>query len=86
MPVRILKVKVKPNARASDFTQSDDGIWLAHVKSAPVEGRANEELIALVADHFHCRKSAVSIRSGAGGRLKLVRIEISDVSAAARCL
>ena len=36
---------------------------------------ANEELIALVAKQFACSKSAVSIKSGASGRMKLVRIE-----------
>ena len=75
MPTQILRVKVKPNARASSFTQSADGTWLAQLKSPPVDGRANQELIALVAGHFHCSKSAVSIKSGASGRLKLVRIE-----------
>ena len=34
-----------------------------------------KELIALVAEQFACRKSAVSIKSGASGRMKLVRIE-----------
>jgi uncharacterized protein (TIGR00251 family) len=72
---QVLKVRVKPNARVSDFTQSEDGVWLAQVKSAPVDGKANEELIALIAAHFHCRRSAVSIKSGAGGRMKFVRIE-----------
>ena len=67
-------MKVKPNARASGFTQSPEGTWLARVKSPPVDGKANEEVIALVADHFRCPKSAVSIRSGASGRLKLVEV------------
>jgi len=40
-----------------------------------VDGKANEELITLVAKHFQCRKSDVSIKSGSSGRLKLVRIE-----------
>lgn len=49
--------------------------WLAQVKAPPVDGKANQELIALVAAHFHCSKSAVSIKSGASGRMKLVWIE-----------
>jgi uncharacterized protein YggU (UPF0235/DUF167 family) len=31
-------------------------------------------LIALIARHFACPKSAVSIKSGASGRTKLVKI------------
>jgi len=55
----------------------DDGTWLAQIKSAPVDGKANEELVALVAKEFGCRKSAVSIKSGALSRTKLVRIDVS---------
>lgn len=73
--VKTIQVKVKPNARVSSLEQVDEGPWLAQLKSPPVDGKANEELVALVAKHFHCPKSAVSIRSGASGRLKLVRIE-----------
>ncbi len=71
----MLRVKVKPNARVSSFVQLPDGTWLAGVKSAPVDGKANRELIALVAAHFRRSRSSVSIKSGASGRMKLVRIE-----------
>lgn len=71
----LIQVKVKPNARVSTLEPSEAGGWLARLKSPPVDGRANEELIALVARHFQCPKSAVSIKSGASGRMKLVRID-----------
>ena len=61
----------------SSLMQGEDRKWLARLKAAPVAGRANEELIALVAAHFGCRKSAVTIKSGLSGRTKLVRIEAS---------
>ena len=79
MPMRpvVIQVKVKPSSRTSSLEQIDDGTWLAHVGAAPVEGKANEELVALVASRFRCRKSAVSIRSGASGRVKLVRIAVA---------
>ncbi|MDB5943235.1 MAG: hypothetical protein JWQ13_2801 [Ramlibacter sp.] len=70
-----LQVKVRPNARASSLEQAADGSWLAQLKSPPVDGKANEELIALVARQFACRRAAVSIRSGASGRMKLVKID-----------
>jgi uncharacterized protein (TIGR00251 family) len=72
----VIRVKVKPNARASSLEQTADGEWRAQIKAPPVDGKANEELIALVARQFGCRKAAVSIKSGTSGRLKLVRIEI----------
>ena len=51
------------------------GAWLAQLKSPPVDGKANKELIALIAGHFGCPKSAVSIKSGASGRMKWVRVD-----------
>ena len=74
MPPRIIQVKVKPNSRASLFEQKDDGTWLAQLKSPPVDGKANEELLALVAKHFKCPKSNVRIKSGASTRIKLIQI------------
>lgn len=74
MPARILQIKVKPSSRTSLLEQNDDGTWLAHIKSPPVDGKANDELIALVAKHFGRRKSEVSIKSGGSSRIKLVQI------------
>ena len=76
-PPIVIQVKVKPNSRVSTLEQVDGGTWLAQLKAAPIDGKANEELIALVARRFACRKSAVSIKSGASGRIKLVRIVAS---------
>jgi uncharacterized protein (TIGR00251 family) len=72
---RILELKVKPGARVSSLVQQSDGTWLAQLKSPPVDGKANAELISLVAGHFGCRKAQVSIRAGAGGRRKLVKVD-----------
>lgn len=72
--MRTLQLKVKPNARAQSLVEGDDGIWLASLKSPPVDGKANAELIALLAKHFGCRQADVTIKAGAGGRLKWVKI------------
>ena len=77
MPPRILQIKVKPNSRTSMLEQREDGTWLAQIKSPPVDGKANEELLALVSKHFDCRKSDVSIKAGGSGRVKLVQIDVS---------
>ena len=72
---QFIEVKVRPGAGASTLRQDDTGRWLAQLKSPPVDGKANAELIALVARHFGCGKAAVSIKSGASARVKLVRID-----------
>jgi len=76
MPLRIIQIRVKPNSRMSLLEQETDGTWLAHIKSPPVDGKANEELKALVAKHFACRKSDILIKSGSSGRVKLIQLEI----------
>lgn len=76
MRMPILLVKAKPNSRVSTLTPQDDGTWLAQLKSAPVDGKANAELITLVARQFGCAKSKVTVKTGGGSRIK--RIEIPD--------
>ena len=70
-----LQVRVKPNAKVSSLEQEPDGTWIAKLKAAPVDGKANDELVALVAERLGCRRSAVTIKSGAGGRMKLIKVE-----------
>ena len=57
------------------LVRESDGTWLARLKAAPVDGRANLELVALVAAHLKCPKAAVSIKSGTTGRVKFVKVE-----------
>lgn len=70
----ILRVKVKTRSRSSDLAQAADGAWTARLKSPPVDGKANAELIGLIAARFGVARAAVAIKSGAGARLKLVEI------------
>ena len=74
MATTMLQVKVKPSARASGLVQQEDGTWLAQLKSPPVDGKANAELIGLVAKQLGVPKAAVDIHAGAGGRMKLVKV------------
>ena len=74
LAAKVIQIKVKPNSRASLLEQNEDGTWLAQIKSPPVDGKANEELIGLVAKQFGCRKADVSIKSGGSSRIKLIQI------------
>jgi uncharacterized protein len=74
--MQVLQIKVKPNARTSSLVQAEDGSWLAQIKALPVDGKANAELVALVAKQFGCAKAHVTIKSGASGRMKLVSIAL----------
>ena len=71
----IIQIKVKPNAREGLLQAHEDGSFTASLKAVPIDGKANAELVALVAKHFGVAKSAVTIKTGAGSRLKLVVID-----------
>jgi uncharacterized protein (TIGR00251 family) len=70
-----LSVKVKPNSRSSKLEVGEsDEPWTAWLKSPPVDGKANQELITLVARHFGCQKAGVQIKHGQNSRIKLLEI------------
>lgn len=73
--MKIVEVKVKPNAKESILNEEKDGTWTARLKSPPLDGKANRELIGLVARHFGVRKAQISIRTGASSRLKRLQID-----------
>jgi len=70
-----IEVTVKPNSRVSQLEVLADGSWLAQIKSPPIDGKANKELVALVAKHFGVSKASVTIKTGTTGRRKLVKID-----------
>ena len=72
----MLQLKVKLRARVSELSQAADGTWIAKLKASPVDGKANEELVALVAERFQCPKAAVTIKAGMSGRTKLVKVAV----------
>lgn len=69
------QVKVKPNSKRQSIEEQPDGSLKVHLKSPPVDGKANEELIALLAEMFNVSKSKISIKSGLSSKNKLVEIE-----------
>ncbi len=71
----LLDVKVKPNARKNELIEQADGTWVASVTASPVDGKANEAVIRLLADHFRVPKRAVTIELGASSRRKRIRID-----------
>jgi uncharacterized protein YggU (UPF0235/DUF167 family) len=75
--MRVTQVKAKPSSRESTLEELEDGSFLVRLKAQPVGGKANAELIALLAAHFKVAKASVKVKTGAGRRIKLVSIELS---------
>lgn len=68
------KVKVKPNSKRQGIEEEFDGSLTVRLKSLPVDGKANQELIKLLAERFDVPKSEVRIKSGLSCRQKLIEI------------
>ncbi|MEH2090393.1 DUF167 domain-containing protein [Nostoc sp.] len=68
-------VKVKPNSKQQRIEEQPDGSLTVYLKSPPVDGKANEELIKLLADKFDVPKSYIRIKSGFSSRQKLMEID-----------
>ncbi|MEH1941250.1 MAG: DUF167 domain-containing protein [Nostoc sp.] len=69
------KVKVKPNSKQQKIEEQADGSLTVYLKSPPVDGKANEELIKLLAEKFDVTKSCIRIKSGLSSRQKLIEID-----------
>jgi uncharacterized protein (TIGR00251 family) len=72
------KVKVKPNSKQQKIEEQPDGSLTVHLKSPPVDGKANEELIKLLSEKFDVPKCHITIKSGLSSRQKLVEIDMES--------
>jgi uncharacterized protein len=70
-----IRVKVKPNSKIPRIVEEEDNSLTIYLKSPPVDGKANQELIKVLAERFDVSKSRITIKSGLSSRQKLVEIE-----------
>ncbi len=76
-----LAVRVTPRASKNEVVEvSSDGTVRIRLTAAPVEGEANEKLVAFLAEVLSVPKSRVEIVAGHTGRDKL--ISVLDMDAA----
>jgi uncharacterized protein (TIGR00251 family) len=71
-----VRVKVTPRSPRSEIAgQLSDGTLKVRIAAPPERGKANQELIGVLAAHYGVPRDAISIVSGHGTRLKLVKID-----------
>ncbi len=61
-------------AKHARLEQRADGSWIARVTAPAEGGRANEAVIALLAEQFHFPQRAITIVQGQTSRRKLIEI------------
>lgn len=69
-----LNVVVKPNARKNAVETRQDGSLVVYVSTPPIEGRANERLVEVLAEHFGRPKRDIVIVSGVRSKRKIVEV------------
>ena len=71
---RRIWVAVKPQARKEEIVRLAEGKYRVSVHAPAKEGKANEAVIELLANHFSVTKSAIRIVRGQSARRKLIEI------------
>ena len=77
----VLNVKAQPRSSRSGVDGLVGDAVKVRIRSAPVDGKANKELVETLADAFGLSKSQVSFKSGESSKTK--RILLRGISAAA---
>lgn len=68
-----LNVRVQPKAKQNKLVKEDDR-FKVYLTAPPIEGRANQALIELLAEHFKVKRGQVKILKGLKSRDKLIKI------------
>ncbi len=69
----VLKVKLLPRSSMNKIVGFEGDILRVKVKSAPVDGLANQDLILLLSKRLRLAKEKIEIMSGRKSRLKTIR-------------
>ena len=68
-----IQVKVKPNSKTEELSR-EGANFIVKVKEPPKEGKANQAVIKLLAEHFGVPQSQVRILSGFRSRNKVIEV------------
>ncbi len=69
-----IAVRVKTNARKNLVEPTGEGRLLVSVSVPPIEGKANEKVIELLAEYFGKSKRNITILRGATSKEKLIEV------------
>ncbi|KKU52698.1 MAG: hypothetical protein A3H69_04185 [Candidatus Sungbacteria bacterium RIFCSPLOWO2_02_FULL_47_9] len=69
-----IRVRAKLHSSRERVEKIDNGEYAVFVSKPPVDGKANEAIIELLAEYFSLPKSRIVIRSGHKARTKVVEI------------
>jgi len=82
----IFRVRVVPRASRSELAGIQDDTLKLRITAPPVDGKANEECIRVIADFFGVKKRQVTITGGHISRTKTILIADRNVGEIAALL
>ncbi len=79
-----LTLHVQPGAKVSELAGEHGEALKIRLAAPPRDGRANEALIAFLAERLGVPRRAITLQSGATSRHKVVALELPAATVAAR--
>lgn len=70
-----IQVKIIPNASKDRIEGWKEGVLRIRLRAVPEKGKANEALVAFLAEELQTSKSSIRIVSGHTARIKRIAIE-----------
>lgn len=70
----LIKVKVHTKSKKSRVVKKSQDSFEVFVRAEPIEGRANDELIWLIANHFAVTPEKVRIKRGGKSQNKILEV------------
>lgn len=81
----IVSVRAKPRSSRSGIDGVVQDALVVRIKSAPVDGKANKELVETIADVLGIAKSRVSVKSGESSKVKrILALGVTSAEAVSR--
>ncbi len=71
----VLPVRAKPGARRNELLDEHAGALRVSVTAAPEQGKANDAIIAVLAENLNLRRSQISLLTGPTSKIKRFLIE-----------
>lgn len=70
----IYQLLVKPNSKKGPLVIQDDQHLTVYLREKPIDGKANQALLKILAKHFQVTQSQIKIKTGQRSKHKIVEI------------
>jgi len=69
-----INVKVVPKSSINMVQTELDGSLKVKLTAPPEKGKANEQLVEILAKHYHINKSKIKILKGMASKMKVIEV------------